>query len=582
MLPESAFSALGTGAGSPVTIRLLREVQQDKHLMLLYEIARAAGDADRATRALTAFQAGCELLDRIRAGDDAASDWLLGLPHLGSWAHDCLLHLETGSLPDLAYLACLVAAAATRAGVPFDLDVPVRDGRLHLPGLGFMRIPDGSSWTRLRCDGERLTAGRLEADRRRLIPDDGSGGAPPQWCGAPAVRVAADGLAWTAVLEVHDRYLDRYSLPMAMDLPTDQVRLWRDQLRAAWQILVWHHRQVAEPIADAISVIVPLAARSHNDLVSATSPAAFGAVAMSRPPDPVTLAETLVHEFQHVKLCGLMDMVPLVEPGGEKVYAPWRTDPRPAGGLLQGAYAHLGIAGFWKAQQHAATGPDEILRAQVLFARWQPAIGQAVATLQETGRLTPAGERFAEMVRTQGSGLAAEPVSGEAHEIAAAVSLDHWLTWQVRNVAVDAGDVARLAAAYRRGEPFTSLAPPRTWAEDGTRTIGSTVRSQLLDARYLDPARYHRLLADPGLPLSEPDRLLLRGETSAAIQGYRHQIAQSGHPLPDAWTGLALALRECPGRVPQQALNDWLPVILELHAYLDDRTDPLELAGWFA
>jgi hypothetical protein len=34
--------------------------------------------------------------------------------------------------------------------------------------------------------------------------------------------------------------------------------------------------------------------------------------------------------------------------------------------------------------------------------------------------------------------------------------------------------------------------------------------------------------------------------------------------------------------VPQQALNDWLPVILELHAYLDDRTDPLELAGWFA
>jgi len=40
----------------------------------------------------------------------------------------------------------------------------------------------------------------------------------------------------------------------------------------------------------------------------------------------------MVHEFQHSKL-----------------WAPWRTDPRPLGGLLQGVYAFLGVADTWRA-----------------------------------------------------------------------------------------------------------------------------------------------------------------------------------------------------------------------------------------
>ena len=130
---------------------------------------------------------------------------------------------------------------------------------------------------------------------------------------------------------------------------------------------------------------------SDTDLVSATSPAAYGAIATSWPPDQVTLAETLVHEFQHVKLCGLLDMVPLAASGEQRVYAPWRQDPRPAGGLLQGVYAHLGIVRFWQAQQHAEADPDGLLRAQVHFARWRtgPRPGRADAAgdgLPDPGR----------------------------------------------------------------------------------------------------------------------------------------------------------------------------------------------------
>ena len=95
--------------------------------------------------------------------------------------------------------------------------------------------------------------------------------------------------------------------------------------------------------------------------------------------------------------------MPLAEPGEQKVYAPWRQDPRPAGGLLQGIYAHLGIARFWQAQQHAETDRDGILRAQVLFARWGRAVGQAVQTLLPTGGLAPDGIRFAGLIRAEGS-----------------------------------------------------------------------------------------------------------------------------------------------------------------------------------
>ena len=93
------------------------------------------------------------------------------------------------------------------------------------------------------------------------------------------------------------------------------------------------------------------------------------------------MAEILVHEFQHLKLCGLQDMMPLMEPCDERVYAPWRPEPRPVGGLLQGVYAHLGIARFWGAQWHVETEPDDILRAQVMFERWRSMIEPATATL---------------------------------------------------------------------------------------------------------------------------------------------------------------------------------------------------------
>ena len=111
------------------------------------------------------------------------------------------------------------------------------------------------------------------------------------------------------------------------------------------------------------------------------------------------MAETLVHEFQHIKLCGLMDMLPLIEPSGERGYAPWREDPRPMGGILQGLYAFVGIVRFWDAQRRLETEPDGGLRANVLYERWRLAIEFVAGPLLDKGCLTPAGVRFVSVLR---------------------------------------------------------------------------------------------------------------------------------------------------------------------------------------
>ncbi len=582
-LPETAFIALAAGEGDPAVIRGLREAQQSKHTMLLLAIAQAVGDMAPATPETAAFQAGYELLTRIQATDPDVSAWLLGLPHLGGWLHDTLMRLDQGEAPDFAYLSCAAAAAAVRAGCPFELDVPVRAGRALLPGLGSLLAAGHGPWIRLRSNGERLAAGHhLELTTRGLGPDHGTDPPVPHWRGTPAVRAVAAGLAWDVLLETGDPYLDRYTLPMRTGVGAGELRRWRARVRAAWEVLARHHRRAAEPMAEGISVIVPLTPRSDTDLISATSPAAFGAVATSWPPDPVTMAETLVHEFQHVKLCGLMDMMPLAESGGEKVYAPWRQDPRPVGGLLQGVYAHLGIVRFWRVQRHVETDPDDVLRAQVQFARWQPAIDLAVRTLRQTGCLTPAGARFVDLLQAQESRQVPEAVPGEAAELAREAALDHRLTWQIRHVAVDAADVASLAAAYRRGSPCSARTRPRTWIQEDVRKTGSGVRSRLLNMRCLAPGRYRELCAGGGPPVAEPDRLLLSRATEAAVQAYRDQIAACADPQPDAWIGLALALHQLPSSPLRVPFATRLALMLELYACLGDARDPLHLAGWLA
>jgi HEXXH motif-containing protein len=584
-LSEEAFTALANGDGDRAVVRQLREAQHSKHVMLLHVVARAAEDADLASPAVVAFRAGYKLLAKVQAADPDTVAWLLSLPHIGGWAHECLSRLNEGQSPDFGYLACAAASAAVRAGVRFEADVPVRNGRVLLPGLGFIHGIGEDPWVRLHSDGERLIVGAsISARCADLVPDDGSGELVPHWRGTAMVRAVAEGQTWEVQLETADRHLDRYMLPMSVALTPEEVAGWHHCIQSAWEVLVRHHGWVAGPIAEGVSVIVPMTRRSDADLDSATTPAAFGAIAASLPPGPIIMAEILVHEFQHLKLCGVMDLMPLIEPCDERVYAPWRPDPRPAGGLLQGVYAHLGVARFWDVQRRVETEPDDLFRAQVMYEHWRPTIELCTSTLLKAGCLTVAGTRFVEMLRDRGRGLEPETVPAEAREIAAEAARDHWLTWQLRHMATDPDLVVDLAAAYRDGEPFHGQALPEFRVEEDTRKVDSTVRSRLLEMRYLDPRRYRELCTTDMPGISAADGLLFQRMADAAVEAYRDEISVALDPQPGSWIGLALAVCRLAPMPLREIFDTRLPFIFDVYTWLRGhgiQRDPLDVAAWF-
>ncbi|MFF4314699.1 aKG-HExxH-type peptide beta-hydroxylase [Streptomyces sp. NPDC001507] len=111
----------------------------------------------------------------------------------------------------------------------------------------------------------------------------------------------------------------------------------------------------------------------------------------------VLFALTLVHEFLHVQLGALLDLVPLHGPASPARYhAPWRPDPRPLDALLQCTYAHLGVCDFWHTERSTAAPSP---RAGREHATWYGYNRGAVDTLLGSGELLPAGRRFTEGMR---------------------------------------------------------------------------------------------------------------------------------------------------------------------------------------
>jgi uncharacterized protein len=127
---------------------------------------------------------------------------------------------------------------------------------------------------------------------------------------------------------------------------------------------------------------------------------------------------------------------------GERYYAPWREDPRPASGLIQGAYAFLGVSGYWRCQCATAPEPEVRERAGANFARWRDGAALVCDTLLSSGQLTPEGVEFTREMSQVLAGWQREPVSARALAMARSRAGRHAAQWQ-------AGQSA--AASVRRG-----------------------------------------------------------------------------------------------------------------------------------
>ncbi|GIF62075.1 HEXXH motif domain-containing protein [Asanoa ishikariensis] len=567
-LGADVVSDLGTGFGSAENIALLRQCELAKRTILLRILLTeldAKAPADKAASALP------EALDLLRRGP---ADELLLYPNVGVWLVHCLRRLArpaadaTPLWADLAYLGWLAATQLVECRRAGALTVVVRDGVVMLPRLGLARIGDPGLHCVAKLDHRDGLIEISSADRTVTVPDTGAE-LDGRWLPLRLLgRTRTTG--HPVFLDDLDPFRDFFDPYFASRLAGGPPRLsaaqagvWQEQFSVAMDLLHSDYRGYAGAIDHGLRAVVPLSAEPEPVGMSNTSFDAFGGVNMSAAAGPQQFALSLIHEFQHAKLGVLADQVPLHEPvPRDDLYAPWRDDPRPLNGLLQGIYAHLGVTDFWRVNRRdSARGT---LLAHVEFARWRTQVGRALDEARTSPLLTESGRRFVDAMTTATLGWD-EPVPDAADRLADESAAAHHVFWRVRNMRVADDDVAALRDRWQAGQPAGPL-PPSALA-----TPSIDYRSRLLPG-------YLRLFgASAGQP-PPADAAYAEGDLDTALSLYEQELTQDPW-CPQPWAGIALCLR---GDAPLWPLLDRAEVVASLYHALDGRCDLPRLVAWLA
>jgi HEXXH motif-containing protein len=424
-LSDDLFLAFARGGGGVAGIAQLERVRLSRTMLLIRTLVRTAEDIRheraglfrRAYRSLAAVQRVAP--ETVRA--------VLGYPAVATWALRSTSLLRRGeqraASPEL--LAGIAAAAAIRGSVTADIDLGTTcGGAFELPSLGtaiFPRTNEVPITLRINAHGAELRAGRTSV----AVPAD-----PHQeaagWQGLRRICAEHNGRRFDALLDGRMNSMTPAALtPIRRMTNSAEVATWQDRLAASWRVLVDHHPRTAAEVGAVVRMVVPLAP-APTGLHSGTLRDAFGCVAMSLPPDDRLGAAALAHETQHAKLSVVMDLIRLVDPAsGDMFYAPWREDIRPPLALLQGLYAHLGVAGFWRSQRVVESDDDRIRYAETEFALWRLAGRDSAGRLLASGSLTDQGRRFVAQIATLFDAWLAEPVSDAAFSQAARRAEEH-------------------------------------------------------------------------------------------------------------------------------------------------------------
>jgi HEXXH motif-containing protein len=258
-------------------------------------------------------------------------------------------------------------------------------GRLYFPHLhtlveshGPLALEGGFDQVRLTwVDGAGAT---LDAEP----PQQDPGQSGPRLWRFPSVG------GWRVLNGCPDLALPIPELPVAPSPEADAVQL--DNLSNGAELLrrVWPAAaSAARRYLDSV-VLQPLPEAGH--VTSVTLGRLQGSLIASLR-DPVQVGDALCHEGSHTRLGLLLHLDPLLQDEGAAIHpSPWRQDPRPLKGLLNGVHAFVNVCEYYR--RLAATEPilaaaaedvrelqrDRVLEAwDYLQSRAQPtALGQFV------------------------------------------------------------------------------------------------------------------------------------------------------------------------------------------------------------
>jgi HEXXH motif-containing protein len=401
-LTDDEFSALARGFGGPEVVRKLHHAHLSRHLLLVKYLAMHwhGDEADR--------DSSVAVLARVQTVEPGVYAELLADALTGAWVAVAVRRLRGVAAPtvppsvDCGHLGALAATAAVRAGLDADLTVHIRAGAVTFPGLGqaILPLPDFTTVTaRVRSGQLSVEAPGVAVVRRSAVDTAG-------WRNLRRLRASAGVRQLDVRLEDLDPYRSGHHAPPTDRLPDADVDAWRLRLDEAWGLLTRHTPERADELAAGLQALIPLAQLDPHSARSATIADAFGALGLTLPGSGVDLAVTLVHEFHHSKLSGLLHLERLHDRSDTtRYFAPWRNDPRPLGGLMQGAYAFLGVADVWRSFR---ADPTLASQAEQEYANVREQLRHALPSLESSAALTERGRSIVAGMRDVAEGMFAE------------------------------------------------------------------------------------------------------------------------------------------------------------------------------
>ncbi|MEU3743729.1 MULTISPECIES: HEXXH motif domain-containing protein [Streptomyces] len=617
LVPSAHFDALAAGRGDAGTIRFLRTTEYSRRLLLLRALLDGVAETPGALGPLPDVDSVWDTLSAAQERSPEVFGELLLHPQVGVWLGHGLRRLRRtawGDGPlwtDLGHVFTVCAVAALRTGLPLRTTVPLRDGGVMFPTLGLARLPDRPRWGTAEVVVE---AGRLRVDPHGACvgPPDRTGtpgppgppgpllctGPPgddvPGWQGPHRLHARVAGRPVGVWLDDIDPYRDLSEPLPAHRLSPDETARWRERFGLALGLLEDSDPEAAVALAEGLRSVTPVRSTSAWTVLSASSGDAFGGLLTSLPPDPVTFAVTLVHEFQHTKLGALLHLLTLErDDGAERHHAPWRDDPRPLSGLLQGAYAFLGITDFWSRRLDRAPAAERA-SAEFEFALGLRQTREAVETLGADPALTAHGRRFVRGMAARLPAWTADRRVRPGIDVMAAFSAtDHRTEWRIRHLVPAPDAVRALARAFVTGAPAdlrgagSTVVPDLTarWSHARTRLIRQVLGTP---EPGTPPFGTSGTSADPPAPsasasasASAAERALVAGDPAAA-DAYARLVAEDPE-APEAWTGLVLALALAEPATRPLLRRPELPraVHRELRV-IGTTADPRRLARWLA